>query len=184
MSETDPHDDQEPPSRGRNRELTITINDCPHGLESPIHEAARETLNTHQIHHGTLDIAILGDAEMRRQHAQWLNENSTTDVMTFDLRDDDNEDRVEAQLLVCKSVARRRARSRKTDWHAELLLYVVHGCLHLCGFDDHTPEESARIHEQEDRILQKLGWGPVFSSKGDPDLSGNPDSKPVHGDGS
>ncbi len=184
MSDTDPYDDQEPPSGGRNRELTITINDSPDGLESPIRKAARATLTTHHIRHGTLDIAIIGDAEMRRQHAHWLNQDSTTDVLTFDLRDDDVEDRVEAQLLVCKSVARRRARSRKTDWHAELLLYVVHGCLHLCGFDDHTPEESARIHEQEDRILQKLGWGPVFSSKGDPGLTDDSDSKATHGAGS
>ena len=47
----------------------------------------------------------------------------------------------------------------------EVLLYALHGMLHLCGFDDRTAKDFAVMHEREDDILKKLGVGRVFAPK-------------------
>ncbi len=43
-----------------------------------------------------------------------------------------------------------------------MLLYAVHGLLHLCGYDDRTPAGFRRMHRKEDDLLARLGVGPVF----------------------
>lgn len=183
----DQADKDRPPSGGQRARLHIEVAGSPDGMERDIRDAARRAMRSQSYTQGTLEIAIVGDTEMRRQHDMWMGLDTPTDVLSFDLRDDveakppstsretqrterktrrtDPGRRVDGQLIVCKSVARRRARSRGSEWQAELLLYVVHGCLHLCGHDDHDPDAAAKMHAQEDRILTALGWGPVFAGK-------------------
>ncbi|HQL55899.1 MAG TPA: rRNA maturation RNAse YbeY [Phycisphaerae bacterium] len=43
-----------------------------------------------------------------------------------------------------------------------MALYVVHGILHLAGYDDHTARDFERMHAREDQLLERLGLGPVF----------------------
>lgn len=157
---------EQDPSGNRRRRLSISIADCPEGMNRPMRDAARRTLQKHGYRQGRLEIAVVGNAEMCRQHARWMGDNSSTDVLTFDLRDKPEAGLVDGQLLVCRSVAKRRARSRNADWRGELLLYVVHGCLHLCGYDDQDEADASRMHEREDEILVGLGWGEVFSKAG------------------
>ncbi len=154
-----------PPERGRSC-LEITVAGCPDGMVEDVRQAATHTLQSQGYRRGALEIAIVSEAEMRRQHAQWMDDDSTTDVLSFDLRETVEAGLVDGQLLVCGSVAKRRARSRKTDWRGELLLYVVHGCLHLCGLDDHNEHAAQQMHGLEDEILRDLGWGSVFSTPG------------------
>jgi ssRNA-specific RNase YbeY (16S rRNA maturation enzyme) len=45
-----------------------------------------------------------------------------------------------------------------------LLLYGVHGLLHAIGHDDHEPGAHALMHAEEDRLLTKIGVGPIFRS--------------------
>ncbi len=44
----------------------------------------------------------------------------------------------------------------------EVLLYALHGMLHLSGFDDRTDADFRKMHRMEDRLLARLGIGPVF----------------------
>jgi hypothetical protein len=46
----------------------------------------------------------------------------------------------------------------------ELLLYAVHGMLHLCGYDDRTDRDFAAMHRREDHILSRLGVGAIFGA--------------------
>ncbi len=103
---------------------------------------------------------------MRDVHAQWLADSSVTDVLTFDLSEGPAEPVVDGQVVVCAPVARRRARKLGIDWRHELLLYVVHGCLHLCGFDDRRRADAKRMHLREDQILGRIGVGPVYYGPG------------------
>jgi probable rRNA maturation factor len=65
--------------------------------------------------------------------------------------------RIDGEVVVSAETALRRA--PEFDWHPawELLLYVVHGTLHLCGHDDQTPAERRRMRRRERAILQN--WG-------------------------
>ena len=64
---------------------------------------------------------------------------------------------LEADLAVGHEVAAREAALRGHPVRQEILLYIVHGILHGCGFDDLVPEAAARMHAEEDRILALLG---------------------------
>lgn len=143
--------------------IEISVSGCADRLSDGLREAARYAITSHGIQSGQLEIAVVDDAEMRAQHARWMDDDSTTDSLAFDLRDVPDDRNVDGQLIVCESLARRRADAAGHAWEHELTLYVIHGCLHLCGFDDHETADADRMHAEEDRILLAIGLPPVFS---------------------
>lgn len=118
-----------------------------------------------------LSIAIVDDAMMSRLHRRHLDDPATTDVLTFDLRDDPFVGAPEAgllppvdgELVLCLDEARRRAGERGHSTDRELLLYAVHGLLHLVGYDDQDPEAAARMHAKEDELLEAIGVGRTYA---------------------
>ena len=68
------------------------------------------------------------------------------------------------EVVVCAPEARRQANAHATRVEHELLLYVLHGMLHLSGFDDRTDADYRRMHRTEDMVLSKLGVGKVFAA--------------------
>ena len=109
-----------------------------------------------------LSVALVGDTEMSRLHGRFLNDPAPTDVLTFEL-DRHPDGRVAAgEVVVCVPEAERQAAGRGTSAEGELLLYALHGVLHLSGFDDTTPDAHATMHRTEDHILTQLGLGPVY----------------------
>lgn len=103
-----------------------------------------------------LTVRLVDDAEMTRLHARHMDDPTTTDVLTF-------VDGDEADVAVCVDEARRRAAELGHDLRRELLLYGLHGLLHAVGFDDRTPQDFARMHAEEDRLLAAVGVGATFA---------------------
>jgi probable rRNA maturation factor len=113
---------------------------------------------------GQIDITLVNDALMSQLHLEHKNDATTTDVLTFDLRADRrSKSVVEVDLILCVDEARRQAALRGHWIERELLLYAVHGLLHLVGYDDTTAAKAARMHRREDEILQAIGIGPAFA---------------------
>jgi probable rRNA maturation factor len=109
-----------------------------------------------------LSVALVGDAAMAKLHQQYLGIPGPTDVLTFEL-DYDSQGRVTAgEVVVCVPEAAQAAKANGTPLKHELLLYALHGMLHLCGFDDRTARGFERMHRAEDDLLKKIGVGPVF----------------------
>ena len=109
-----------------------------------------------------LSVALVGDSAMSALHKRFMNDASPTDVLTFPLELDARSRPVAGEVVVCVPEARRRAKEFGNSLDKELLLYALHGMLHLCGFDDRTARAFARMHRMEDTILSRLGVGPVF----------------------
>lgn len=103
-----------------------------------------------------LSVRLVNDLEMTRLHARHMNDPTTTDVLTF-------VDGAEVDVAVCVDEARRRSAEMGHDLRRELLLYSLHGLLHAAGFDDRTPEDFARMHAEEDRLLAAIGVGATFA---------------------
>jgi probable rRNA maturation factor len=141
----------------------ITVSGCDRRTAALIRRTARATLTAERIRRGRLDVSVVRAAEMRRAHRRWRGSAALTDVLSFDLRDRPETGCVDGQVIICGDVAQREARRRRLDPRAELLLYVVHGCLHLAGFDDSSRAGFARMHRREDELLSRLGWGAVFA---------------------
>jgi probable rRNA maturation factor len=109
-----------------------------------------------------ISIALVGDRKMAAIHEKFRHVPGPTDVLTFEL-DHDGRSRVTAgEVIICVPYAQREAKRRDVGVRHEILLYALHGVLHLSGYDDRTAKDHARIHKEEDRILQQIGIGPVF----------------------
>lgn len=109
-----------------------------------------------------LSLALVGDPAMSDLHLRFLNVPGPTDVLTFPLDEDDDGSVLAGEVVVCVPEARRRAKAEGTELEREVLLYALHGMLHLCGYDDTSPRQYSRMHRAEDEILTKIGVGPVF----------------------
>jgi probable rRNA maturation factor len=110
---------------------------------------------------GRLAVAVVNDEQMAEMHQRYCGESGTTDVLTFDLRDDKGQ-AVEGDLVICMDEARREAGERGHDTRLELLLYAVHGLMHLLGEDDHDEAGYEKMHRREDELLTRAGLGAVF----------------------
>ena len=102
--------------------------------------------------------------EMAAINRQYHGQDHTTDVLTFNLTDPSNGDCVEADIVVCFDEATRQAARRGHQVRMEILLYAVHGLLHLAGYDDQVSAEADRMHEMEDQLLTGLGLPPVYAT--------------------
>lgn len=111
---------------------------------------------------GELRVALLRDAEMTEAHERHCNAPGTTDVITFNLSDDDSGTELDVDVFVCVDEALRQANQRGITVERELLLYIVHAMLHCTGYNDKTEQDAAKMHEREDEILTAIGVGPVY----------------------
>jgi len=109
-----------------------------------------------------LSIALVDDERMSQLHKQFLNIDGPTDVLTFELDHNDAGRCVGGEVIVCVPEAQRRAAELQIEPADELLLYALHGLLHLTGFDDRTPGDYRAMHKREDEILNQLKIGTLF----------------------
>ena len=113
-----------------------------------------------------VSILLTDDVTIRDMNRRFLNHDWATDVITFP-RDEDDFAAPEGlsdeagtgggDLGVSVETARRESAERGADVEAEVLLYVVHGVLHLLGFDDRDDESSRRMNLETGEILWALG---------------------------
>ena len=116
------------------------------------------------VESGMVTVTIVDDQRMVELHQRYRQEAKTTDVLSFDLRDDPA-GAVEGDLVLCVDEARRQADQRGHEMRLELLLYALHGLLHLLGYDDRYPEDAQRMHRREDELLIRAGFGAVYGMK-------------------
>jgi probable rRNA maturation factor len=116
-------------------------------------EAALRALGRADLH---VDVTVVDDPAIRRLNARYLHRRTTTDVLAFDL-EAPGPSRLMGEVIVCADTARRQARRVGVSVALELDLLVVHGLLHLAGWDDHEPREARLMHEREREILAASG---------------------------
>jgi probable rRNA maturation factor len=111
------------------------------------------------VRRATLSVALVDDPTIHRLNREFLAHDFPTDVVTFPLSDDGS-DALEGEIVVSVDTAARAA--ARLDWPAadELLLYVVHGALHLVGYDDQDPDALAAMRAAERRHLARWGLEP------------------------
>ena len=101
-------------------------------------------------------VTIVNDSAIRRLNARYLRRRKTTDVLAFDLAAP-GPSPLMGEVVVCADTARRQARCVGVSVALELDLLVVHGLLHLAGWDDHEPRGARLMHEREREILAEAG---------------------------
>ena len=108
-------------------------------------------------------VEVVDDRRMSLMHDRWMNDPSSTDVLTFPMSTPGQP--IDADIAVCLPEAERRSHDLDHDRIHELLLYALHGLLHVTGHEDSTDEGFARMHAEEDRLLEQAGFGRLFDSR-------------------
>ena len=129
----------------------------------PLSDARIEEAVAAALEHGgrpgcTLSVVFVSDERLAEMHADYLDDPTPTDVITFDLGAQ-GEGPV-GELYVSVERAAATARQRGVGVDRELALYVVHGTLHLCGFDDVDTMQRERMRSAEREVLSALGFAP------------------------
>ncbi len=135
-----------------------------------LRRVAEHTLRAEGFTTGRLSVAVVGATAMATLHRRFLGQPGPTDVLSFNFDTDRRRGSIDGEIVVCTDVARRRAAVRGRSLQAarsELALYLVHGILHLAGYDDRTPSGFLRMHAREDELLSKLGLGTVYRAGAD-----------------
>ena len=103
----------------------------------------------------TIGLAIVDDKTIHELNRRYLDHDWPTDVLSFVL--EDSPERLEGEIVVSAETAAARAGEYGWPPSDELLLYVLHGILHLLGYDDKTAEAEARMRDREAHYLVR--WG-------------------------
>ena len=91
-------------------------------------------------------VLIVSDRRMASLHRQFLNQSGPTDVITFS----------HGEIFISAETARRHARQFRNSLAGEVQLYIVHGLLHLHGFDDRDKAGSRKMKAIQGRVLRRL----------------------------
>jgi len=157
--------------RNRQRERKINLPALKKILRSFLKEFAATRGDSNPLAEYDLGIHLVNAIEIERLHQTWLHHQGSTDVITFDYCDPAQPQRLAGDIFVCVSVAIAQAKTFKTTWQSELVRYVVHGILHLAGFDDRTTKKRTEMKRVENH------WIRVLSRQFDPNKIGSPRGK-------
>jgi len=93
-----------------------------------------------------IEISLVSAEAIGQVHAEFLDDPSPTDVITFD----------HGEILVCPAVAREQGKAYRRTLEEEVLLYGIHGLLHLLGWSDLTPVKRASMAREQERIWRRV----------------------------
>ena len=133
---------------------------------SPINDASpAESLRAG----GQLGVYFITATEMARLNEQFLGHAGSTDVITFNYQEGEAEGEWCGEIFVSVDDAVASAPRYRVSWQLELARYVVHGILHLRGYDDCRPAARRTMKKEENRLLKALSgsfdWGKLERPK-------------------
>lgn len=142
--------------------ITVEVADVRRGprvSSRALARVVRRALAVEGVTAAEIGVTIVGDRRMARMHEEWLGIAGPTDVITFDLSAGDPAagPGIRGDIVASADTARRRAREFGWPARCELAYYVVHGLLHLAGYDDTTPAERRAMRARERRVMKACG---------------------------
>jgi rRNA maturation RNase YbeY len=99
-----------------------------------------------------ISIIFVDDDYLRKLHKDYLNDDSYTDVMSFNLNDDDQ---IEGEIYISVDRAKHHANKFNVSDSSEIARLIIHGILHLKGYDDATEDQKQEMHELENAYLER-----------------------------
>lgn len=140
-----------------NRQQSLTV------ARPRLRSAVREVLVGEGIESAAISLAVVDDPTIHDLNRRFLQHDYATDVLSFVFEKTD--DAVDGEVIVSADTALRQAAQLGVSPEHELLLYVVHGTLHLVGYDDQAPDDRERMRERERHYLDRLAVAPPDAGK-------------------
>lgn len=110
---------------------------------------------------GEITVSFVDDRKIKELNLRYVGKNSPTDVLAFNNTGAFQGARrirpgLFADIVISTDTAARNARIFKTSSSYELYLYVVHGMLHLLGYDDRTKKDKLIMRKKEESLMEKI----------------------------
>lgn len=149
--------------------------------EAFLREVVSRTLVVEGVVQADISVAIVNDATIHDLNRRHLAHDEPTDVLSFLLSSESPDPdagqhgaagrrgegkTLEGEVIASAETAVRRAADFAWSPHDELVLYIVHGLLHLAGYDDLTPAEKRLMRRRERAILALSGLTPSYRRRG------------------
>jgi probable rRNA maturation factor len=154
----------------------IEINNEQDQLELPadwLRDIVQQTLAAEQVRSAVISVAVVDNPTIWRLNRRHLQHDYPTDVLSFLLESDPEAvpatgirgagRMIEGEVIVSAEMALEMAAQYHWQGADELCLYLVHGLLHLCGYDDLSPEEQIVMRRRERDILQFWNLTPHYA---------------------
>ena len=133
----------------------------------PVILAAKKILRHEGIQRARLSIAFVTDRKIRALNKRYLKEDHSTDVLSFDLlfprknasvppHKTKKPTEICGEIVICADTAVRQARSFFTSVDYEIILYLVHGLLHLMGYADYRSGDILKMRKKEEELMRLL----------------------------
>ncbi len=149
-------DTSEPPARFQ---VSLTNQQFRHAVdESQLVESARAVLRNSNYSSAAISLAVVDDATIRELNRRHLDHDWPTDVLSFLLEQRDRH--LEGEVIISADTAATAAEELGSSAVIEQLLYVIHGMLHLMGYDDTTAADKLEMRAAEARYLREFGFAP------------------------
>lgn len=113
---------------------------------------------------GALALAVVGPRESRRLNARYRGHDRPTNVLSFPAPPAPGAGRLLGDLVICPSVLAREARAQAKSLRAHWAHLVVHGTLHLLGYDHVRGADARRMERREVRVLRALGFANPYEA--------------------
>ncbi|MFC1631798.1 rRNA maturation RNase YbeY [Candidatus Omnitrophota bacterium] len=142
--------------------MKIRIKNCQRKItisKTKISGLAKQVLNLKGVKKAELSILFVGKARICALNQKFRGIKQPTDVLAFSMRegkDSQLHPELLGDLVIYPEIAAQRAKDYSTSLRFELYLYLVHGILHLLGYDDTQPKKYQAMKKEQQRILTKL----------------------------
>lgn len=117
-----------------------------------VRRAVRAVLKAEKAGDRSVGVLVTGDRQIRRINKRFLNHDWATDVISFGL----GEKGMLGDVVVSVDTARRAARDLGLSLKEEISRYLIHGTLHLLGYDDKAPKARRKMFKRQEMILKGL----------------------------
>jgi probable rRNA maturation factor len=118
--------------------------------EDQIKNIIQNTCNKIGLKAKSCHFIFVDDPTLAEMHGQYLNDPTPTDVITFDLGDDE----VEGEIYISIDRAQAQAKAFNASYKEEITRLIVHGLLHLAGYDDIEESDRVKMKEVENRLVE------------------------------
>ncbi|MFP3014375.1 MAG: rRNA maturation RNase YbeY [Arsenophonus sp.] len=113
-----------------------------------------------------ITIRIVDIAESKRLNLTYRRKNKATNVLSFPFKAIDNiASPLLGDLIICRQVVENESFEQQKTLYAHLAHMIIHGCLHLLGYDHQNNFETKKMETAETKILQKLGYFDPYQNK-------------------
>lgn len=103
-----------------------------------------------------LSISLISSEELRQINKKYLKHNFNTDVITFNYSAGKTE--IDGEILISFEEAKRNAKKYRVKYEKEILRLIIHGFLHLIGYDDNNNKNKAKMKSMENMLINKYNF--------------------------